>query len=426
MTASATFPLPGEKQARFFKWGIYILGFFFFLNCFTPLRLHYDMLRYFAIKDCMESKCPPEADPNDYLPYGYTVLLLLLSKLGILKSFSVVFVNCLYLFGGLYFVRKIFSYIRTPYFLFFLVLLNWTIIKFVTHPLSELQYLFFSLASLYAFYSFIRDKNIWNLLLAFLLAGLAFLTRTVGVSLVAALFAALIWEYRKQLLVLIKRNRIGILAFGIGIAAVLVFSRQLGLDHYTGVMSEQFKEGLRFSDVVFWHFSEWGEILINTSKFKAISFLTPAMGEWLFVIMGLLGICGFIYICYIKKNRVPFIVKAYLFFYILLLFNWPFPDPRFWVPVVPLIAAVISQTSFSHNRVIKICSFLYLLVYSVLGIVSLVYMTYTSFDKREFSKTQAKGVYRNEYEVHFFGKPLSDTAKQIDPYLVEFLNRYDR
>ncbi|HCL82738.1 MAG TPA: hypothetical protein DIC22_02130, partial [Chitinophagaceae bacterium] len=373
-----------------------------------------------------ESKCPPEADPNDYLPYGYTVLLLLLSKLGILKSFSVVFVNCLYLFGGLYFVRKIFSYIRTPYFLFFLVLLNWTIIKFVTHPLSELQYLFFSLASLYAFYSFIRDKNIWNLLLAFLLAGLAFLTRTVGVSLVAALFAALIWEYRKLLLVLIKRNRIGILAFGIGIAAVLVFSRQLGLDHYTGVMSEQFKEGLRFSDVVFWHFSEWGEILINTSKFKAISFLTPAMGEWLFVIMGLLGICGFIYICYIKKNRVPFIVKAYLFFYILLLFNWPFPDPRFWVPVVPLIAAVVSQTSFSHNRVIKICSFLYLLVYSVLGIVSLVYMTYTSFDKREFSKTQAKGVYRNEYEVHFFGKPLSDTAKQIDPYLVEFLNRYDR
>src|ERR1700676_4532646 len=144
MTSMAYTTLPGEKQARLLKWSISILGFLFFLNCFTPLRLHYDMLRYFAIKDCIESKCPPGADPNDYLPYGYTALLLLLSKLGILRSFSIVFVNCLYLFGGLFFVRKIFSYIRSPFFLIFLVLLNWTIIKFVTHPLSELQYLFFS------------------------------------------------------------------------------------------------------------------------------------------------------------------------------------------------------------------------------------------------------------------------------------------
>src|SRR5450432_4560443 len=178
------FPLPGEKQAMFFKWSVYILAIFFFLNCFTPLRLHYDMLRYFAIKDCIESKCPPGADPIDYLPYGYTALLLLFSKMGILRSFSLVFINCLYLFGGLFFVRKIFNHIRSPYFLFFLVLMNWTIIKFVTHPLSELQYLFFSMAGIYAFYIFIRDKNIWNLLLAFLMAGLALLTRTIGIALI--------------------------------------------------------------------------------------------------------------------------------------------------------------------------------------------------------------------------------------------------
>src|SRR5580704_15652203 len=168
MVTSATYSLPVEKQNRFLKWFIYILGFLFFLNCFTPLRLHYDMLRYFAIKDCIESKCPPGADPNDYLPYGYTALLLLLSKFGILRSFYIVFVNCLYFFGGLFFVRKIFTYIRSPFLLFILALLNWTIIKFVTHPLSEMQYLFFSLAGIYAFYKFIQNKNIWYLLLAFL------------------------------------------------------------------------------------------------------------------------------------------------------------------------------------------------------------------------------------------------------------------
>jgi 4-amino-4-deoxy-L-arabinose transferase-like glycosyltransferase len=420
------FSLPGEKQARLFKWSIYILGFVFFLNCFTPLRLHYDMLRYFAIKDCIESKCPPGADPNDYMPYGYTALLLLLSKLGILKSFYIVFVNCLYLFGGLYFVRKIFNYIRAPYFLFFLVLLNWTIIKFVTHPLSELQYLFFSLASLYAFYLFVLHKNIWNLLLAFLLAGLAFLTRTVGIALVAALFAALIWEYRKLLLDLVRKNWVLVLAFLLSVAVLLIFSRQLGLNHYTGVMSKQFKEGLRFSDVISWHFSEWGEILLNTSKFKVVGYLPGSLGIWLFAIIGILGICGFVYICFIKKNSIPLIVKAYLFFYILLMFNWPFADPRFWVPVIPLIAAVVSQTSFSRNQVVKMFSVFFFLVYTVLGLVSLGYMTYTSFNKKEFSKTQAKGVYRNEYETHFFGRPLSDTATHTDPNLVDFLNKNDK
>jgi hypothetical protein len=426
MLPSAEISLPGEKNARFFKWGVSLLALLFFLNCFTPLRLHYDMLRYFSIKDCIESQCPPGADPNDYLPYGYTALLLLLSKLGILRSFSLVFVNCLYLLGGLYFVRKIFRYIKSAYFLFFLVLLNWTIIKFVTHPLSELQYLFFSLASIYTFVLFQRDKKIKYLLYAFLLAGLAFLTRTVGVSLVAALFAALIWEYRKQLMVLIRKNKFLIAALILCLVIVMVFSKQLGLNHYTGVMSKQFNGGLRFSDVVGWHFSEWGEILLNTSKLKIISLFPGSTGKVLFLLAGIGGIIGFIYICFIRKNRIPFIVKAYLLFYILLMFNWPFADPRFWVPIVPLIAAVVSQTDFSANRLVRIFGRCYFIFYSVMGILSLVYFSYSSLNKKELAKTQAKGVYRNEYEIHFFGKPLSDTATQVDSSVLRFLNKYDK
>jgi hypothetical protein len=426
MIRASTFPLPGERQTQLFRWSIYILGLLFFLNCFTPLRLHYDMLRYFAIKDCIESKCPPGADPNDYMPYGYTALLLIFSKLGILRSFTLVCINCLYLFFGLYFVRKIFTNIRSPYFLFFLVLLNWTVIKFVTHPLSELQYLFFSLASLYAFYLFVQRKKITHLFLSFLFAGFAFLTRSVGITLVAALSVSLIWEYRKELIGLVKKNKIAVFAAGICIAVVLIFSRQLGLNHYSGVMSRQFKEGLQFRDVIQWHFSEWGEIFLNTSKLKVISYLPGRLGGTLFLIAGILGVGGFIYICFIGKNRIPFVVRAYLFFYMLLLFNWPFADPRFWVPIIPLIAAVISQTSFSHKPVFKIIALSYLLIYSLLGLASLGFITYTTFNKKEFSKIQAAGVYRNEYETHFFGKPLSDTVTHVDQNLVDFLNKYDR
>jgi hypothetical protein len=86
---------------------------------------------------------------------------------------------------------------------------------------------------------------------------------------------------------------------------------------------------------------------------------------------------------------------------------------------------VISQTSFSTYRLVKVPAFIYFTTYTLLGLLSLGFFTYTSFDKEEFSKTQAKGVYRNEYEVHFFGKTLSDTATHSDPNLVEFLNKYD-
>jgi hypothetical protein len=426
MIKSIAYQLPGEKGAGLLKWSIYILGFMYFLNCFTPLRLHYDMLRYFAIKDCIESKCPPGADPIDYLPYGYTALLLLLSKLGILRSFTLVFVNCIYLLGGLFFVRKVFNYIRSPFFLFFLVLMNWTIIKFVTHPLSELQYLFFSMAGIYAFYIFIRDKNIWNLLLAFLMAGLALLTRTIGIALIAAMLVGLIGEYKKQIIGLLKKNWIAVAALVLLAVMAVIFSKQLGLDYYLGVIPRQFKEGLHFSKVLVWHFSEWGEILLNNPKAKMISFLPVPFGYWLFLISGILGVSGFVFVAFIKKNGIPLVVKAYLFFYLLLLFNWPFPDPRFWVPIIPLIAAVVTQHSFSPNRIVKLMCFLCLFVYSAFGLIAISYMTYTSFNKKEFSKTQASGVFRNEYEVHFFGKTLSDTAKQINPNLVDFLNRYDK
>ena len=75
------------------------------------------MLRYFAIKDCIEYGCPPDSAPaKDYLPYGYTVLLLLPSKPGILRSFTIVLVNCICLFIVLYMVRKMFVFPVSPYY----------------------------------------------------------------------------------------------------------------------------------------------------------------------------------------------------------------------------------------------------------------------------------------------------------------------
>jgi hypothetical protein len=402
------------KQALFFK-----------VNCFTPLRFHFDMIRYFAIKECIEIGCPPDSDAaKDYFPIGYTFLLLTLSKLGILKSFYLVLVNCIYLFTGLYLTKKIFEAEVSPFLFYTLALLNWTLIKFAVHPLSEMQYLFLSMSSLYFFYSYTKNKKLSNLVFAFGLGGLAFLTRTVGVTLVFALIAGLLWEYRKQLSLLIKRNKT-LIFITIGILiAVLIFSRQLGLDHYTGVMSKQFKDGTGLLTIFGWHFTELTEISLNLSIARINALFSSGLVKIAFIIGGFVFIAAFIYLLYFQKNRIPFIVKCYMAFYGLLLFNWPFYDPRFWVPVIPVMVAVICQASY-RGKWLKAALAIPLFIYICSGVVSIGYITYTSFNKEVLARKQANGVYRNEYEIHFYGKPQSDTAKHIDPFLVHLLDKHD-
>ena len=105
--------------------------------------------------------------------------------------------------------------------------------------------------------------------------------------------------------------------------------------------------------------------------------------------------------------------------------NWPYYDPRFWVPVLPLLAVVVLRTPFTLPSWVKGIGKLYLVVYLFLGVFAAGYSLYVGFNKERFSRNQAAGDYRNEYEIHFFGKPLTDTAKQVDPNVVEILNKYD-
>ena len=65
-------------------------------------------------------------------------------------------------------------------------------------------------------------------------------------------------------------------------------------------------------------------------------------------------------------------------------------------------------------------------VYALPGILWVLYFTYTSVSAKTMAKTQASGAFRNEYETVWYGKPLSDTAKHMDPGALEVIRRYDR
>jgi len=224
---------------------------------------------------------------------------------------------------------------------------------------------------------------------------------------------------------LLLRNKVYVVAiFGV-IVGVLIFSKQLGLDHYTGVFTKQFQKGVTFAAMIKWHFAEWSEVGFNTSIVKIFPYVPSAVAKLVFTITGVLFFGGFGWVLYIRKNSIPFIVKAYLAFYTVLMFDWPFYDPRFWIPVLPLIAGVIAQLPLPKARMPRILATVFCAVYIMLGVVAVGYMTYTSLNKKVMVRTQANGVYRNEYETVLFGKPLSDTARHIDPDALSIIRRYN-
>jgi hypothetical protein len=253
----------------------------------------------------------------------------------------------------------------------------------------------------------------------------AFMTRTIGITLIGAIAVDLLWQYKEQQLNFFRRNKV--LVSGILIALVVlivVFSKVVGIDHYGGVLKEHFKEAPLFKRIG-WRFKEWGEIFINTPSNKVIDRLAGRPGEILFMAIGLAIFVWFMFVLFARKNAFPLFIKLYLVFYCLIMFNWPFNDPRFWTPVMPIMAAIVVMATIPDTKLLRFGKAAYLTVYLALGAFSAGYMVYSSFNRDFLAHNQAKGAYRNEYETHWYGKPLSDTAKKMDTLALHVLEKYD-
>jgi hypothetical protein len=69
---------------------------------------------------------------------------------------------------------------------------------------------------------------------------------------------------------------------------------------------------------------------------------------------------------------------------------------------------------------------LLLAVYFIMGLGAAGYSVYTMYHKEVLARTQAGGIFRNEYETWFFGRPMSDTATHpVDQEVLSILKRYN-
>jgi len=402
------------------------LALIYFANCFTHLRLTNDTLRYFILTESLEGiRTADTATQKEFLPLGYVYFLLLLAKLNILGSFGICFFQLLFLAGSLWFVKKIFPSANTIWLIIF-TSLNWSTLRFTITPLSEMQFLFFSTGALFFYLRYDNTGKLKYLPGLLIFCAAAIYTRTAGIILIIALAPAILVQKRKEIQTWLRSHTgYAILTGAFIIAAVTYFLMQPKFIAYLGYFfgplisdpSGFFLRNIRL------HLVDWAELFINIPVSKTRFLLSLPAARIIYMIAGII----FLVICLRKlfgsSLAIPLYVRIYIIAYILLIFNWPFFEARFWFPVLPLLAAVLSVKKNNTRPVFYSPAFLFRCYYIMAGVFVLAYYSYLSFDKRALAERHDAGRWRAEYELHFYGSSIRN--KEINSKALHILNTYD-
>jgi len=399
----------------------------YFLDFFTPLRLTHDTIRYFRTEEWMEKGFPSgDNAAKDFLPYGYSSLLWLLSRLHWLHPFMLAFINAMYLFGALWFVTNIFSGAIGFHQLAFFMMLSWLALKFVITPLSEMQFIFFSAGALYFYHIYRLYYCVRYILFGLIFFIAAILTRTVGIVILLAVVFNLLLESRKQINVQIRKNWKWVIGVIAGFTILIYFPEELRIIDYLKYFFKLIKHygiGVFIRGIPL-HIRDWSELFINTPSSK-IKFLPQSVRDGIFILAGIFFFSILFYFIFNKKIKTPSIVKYYLLVYIIVILNWPFFDSRFWLPILPFVLAILLQ-EIGSTVISKMFVIISRATYIGMGIFALAYYTYTSFNREALARKQDAGLWRNEYEIHFFGRILNDTATQKKTEVIQLLNKIDK
>jgi hypothetical protein len=348
-----------------------------------------------------------------------------LTSLHIPVSFAICFVNALYLGGAIYFTIKIFRATVAPVHLVILIIMNWITVKLFVLPLSEMQFLFFSMGSLWYFHHYTLTKKPLNLLISAVFCAISIFTRSAGVALLAALLISFLLVNRHQVIEWIRSQRIYFIVVltVIVISLYWLFSSPKFLIYLDFLVSPLAKDPLSFiGSNLFHHLINWGELFINIPYSKAGGLLSQQAAGPIYFFTGLFALLLMLRLLFKRNANIPGYLKVYFLLYLLLIFCWPYFEARFYIPVLPLTGAIILQNINVRPFFKKLFSF-YGFLYLLMGLAALEYYTKMSFNKKELALKQEEGLFRKEYEKHFFNQQPADSV--INRKALYILEKYD-
>ena len=226
-----------------------------------------------------------------------------------------------------------------------LMLLWWPVFRYANNPLSDFLFFALALASVQAA-TLASERVGWTkfrmLLVSAVLAYAALKVRTIGIAVAPAiLWAALVrpgqvGRFREQVVSHRAAVFAGALLLVILGAAAVVYLRHS--QYVTVDLRTQYSRGLvaTLRDAWGYRLTEWGELAANVPEGKmpgALRPLVPVIG------VGFLGVLGWA-LWRRRRNVGPAEVFTAAVTAIMLI--WPFKDPRFWLPVLPLFLGLIA------------------------------------------------------------------------------------
>ena len=379
------------------------------MQLFTPLRLTTDGIRYLSLADSgiRGHGLSTIAAKYFFFPKGYPVFLFGMMKLGIFSSAVLVASNLVFLWLALVlsfqtltangFQREVaavaclFTY------------LSYAAIKHVTQAMSD--FLFFSLAA--GAFWLINRKGPYRWLAVLPALG-AVEVRLLGLALFVPI-AFVVWQSAaKRPKLLIAVCAVLVCCLGVGLwAGRRYFSanssllRQYGVGHF-----------LWYSGVT--HCEDFGQLVFNVPWTKL-----PGWTAVLIIGTGVIAII-FLMIGVIALFKSSPMISLYLVGCSVLIFPWPYTDPRFWLPVMPyVVVAIWIAVVRIFEKVPDWTLVGYTALFSIAGFAALGYSTWITFSGPQFPYRYGDGLLRSAYIAHCSGSPAGNQDA------IDLLRRYE-
>lgn len=405
-----------------------ILVAVYFLQAATPFRLHPDTIVFLSTAETAArgGGFLYHGQPTVFPP-GYPALLALLIRLHLAHVWVIVSVSVLSLVIGLFAVRYL---VQAEGFgedvalgVCTLSLLSFVFVKYSAIPLSEPLYFGLSMCCLAA----MKQSPSSGFGLPRTIAGVVLLiasicVRRVGVALIPAALYLLVVEYDVRA----RLKRLSVRMKGAAVLAAAAASSLVGYVIYgTSTLRDflgAFKNG-SLSDmagrILTHRFQELGEIALNIPA-AAVS----PNGRHILVMVGIL-IFALVSAGVRSRRTQSGVVEVYLIVYVAIIFVWPFADPRFWLPVIPLLIAYsgLALRRLARGAVARELLRGYVVLFAVMGLLALATTTSLSFSGARFPDAYAYREFRPTYCAAWHCQGDFDATK-VDQDGLYLLRRY--
>ena len=412
-----------------------ILAVVYLLQVASPLRLKTDAIVYLSLAESA-------ASGNGFLyrgepaafPLGYPLLLAGLIRAGLGSPWAFVALNLVFLAIGLaaafWIARRAFRQNAcTALLLCEITLLSYLVARAAPLPASDVPYFGLSLACLALLVHVEAGGSARWLFPALLLGVGALWTRSVGI----ALAPAFLWSLRSRVPLRAPgaggrpgwRRGTALLAFA-GAALLLVGGGLLlvGAFYWEAATDRALSFGSPLEAIArigLERLGEAGQVALNVPLSQ-----TPSVLHAAFAPAGAFAILLLLAGGWARRPRIT-AADAYLAAYLLILVLFPFGDPRYWFPVLPLAAvwALEAARSRPSSAAAAWLARAWFAVYLLTGILALGYTTRISLSGDRFpERFGSDGKLRPTYRVAF-GQADPSRTPGVDEEALALLRRFE-